>query len=126
MLDPAVGHPSDISAAHHLTRAGSAGSERSYAGDQELAPAGHDFHATMESMPDYRAIEQQIQEMLGSPRRPVAVAYLDAPPAGVQKFSGSEPSSCSFWRLAAGGRAFYTVPADHLNCPVGGYTHNTL
>ena len=77
-------------------------------------------------MSDYRAIEQQIQEMLGSTRRPVAVAYLDAPPAGVQKFSGSEPSSCSFWRLAAGGRAFYTVPADHFNCPVGGYTHNTL
>ncbi|HLK49758.1 MAG TPA: DUF169 domain-containing protein [Bryobacteraceae bacterium] len=77
-------------------------------------------------MPDYRAIEHQILEMLGSVRRPVAVAFLDAPPAGVPKFSGSEPSSCSFWRLAAGGRVFYTVPADHFNCPVGGYTHNTL
>ena len=80
----------------------------------------------MESMPDYRVLEQQIQQMLGSTRRPVAVAYLDAPPAGVQKFEGSEPSSCSFWRLAAAGRAFYTIPADHFNCPVGGYTHNTL
>lgn len=77
-------------------------------------------------MPDYRAIEQQIQQMLGSARRPVAVAYLDAPPAGVTRFEGSEPSSCSFWRLAAEGRSFYTVPADHFNCPVGGYTHNTL
>lgn len=77
-------------------------------------------------MPDYRAIEQHIREMLGSERRPVAVAYLDAPPAGVARFEGSEPSSCSFWRLAAGGRAFYTVPADHFNCPVGGYTHKTL
>ena len=77
-------------------------------------------------MPDYRVLEQQIQQMLGSTRRPVAVAYLDAPPAGVQKFEGSEPSSCSFWRLAAAGRAFYTIPADHFNCPVGGYTHNTL
>ncbi|MBZ5577396.1 MAG: DUF169 domain-containing protein [Acidobacteriia bacterium] len=77
-------------------------------------------------MPDYRALEQQIQQMLGSTRRPVAVAYLDAAPAGVAKFEGSEPSSCSFWRLAANGRAFYTVPADHFNCPVGGYTHNTL
>ena len=77
-------------------------------------------------MPNYRAIEQHIREMLGSERRPVAVAYLDTPPPGVSRFEGSEPSSCSFWRLAAGGRTFYTVPADHLNCPVGGYTHKTL
>jgi uncharacterized protein (DUF169 family) len=34
------------------------------------------------------------------------------------------PSSCSFWRLAADGRAFYTEAADHYNCPVGSYTHN--
>ena len=29
-----------------------------------------------------------------------------------------------FWRLAADGRAFYTTPADHYNCPIGSYTHN--
>lgn len=77
-------------------------------------------------MPDYRAIEEKIQGVLGSTRRPVAVTFLDAPPAGVAKFAGSEPSSCSFWRIAAGGRTFYTVASDHLNCPVGGYTHSTL
>jgi uncharacterized protein (DUF169 family) len=77
-------------------------------------------------MPDYRALEQQIRQVLGSTRRPVAVTYLEMPPAGVTRFEGSEPSSCSFWRLAAEGRVFYTVPADHFNCPVGGYTHNTL
>jgi len=80
----------------------------------------------MEGMPDYRAIEQQIQQLLGSERRAVAVTYCDAPPAGVKKFEGSEPSSCSFWRLAAAGRVFYTIPADHFNCPVGSYTHNTV
>lgn len=84
------------------------------------------FAATMECMPDYRFVEQKIRDVLGSDRRPVAVAYLDAPPAGIPKFEGSEPSSCSFWRLAAAGRTFYTVPADHFNCPVGSYTHNTL
>jgi uncharacterized protein (DUF169 family) len=57
-------------------------------------------------------------------RRPVAVAYLQRAPAGVKKFEGSEPSGCSFWRLAADGRTFYTVPADHFNCAVGAYTHN--
>lgn len=77
-------------------------------------------------MLDYVSLEQQIQLILASSRRPVAVTFLDAPPSGVTRFEGSEPSSCSFWRLAAGGRVFYTVPADHFNCPVGGYTHNTL
>lgn len=77
-------------------------------------------------MPDYRAMETKIQQMLGTTRRPVAVAFLEAPPAGVTRFTGSEPSSCSFWRLAAEGRAFYTVPSDHFNCPVGSYAHNTV
>jgi uncharacterized protein (DUF169 family) len=80
----------------------------------------------MAFMSDYRAIEDKIQGMLGATRRPVAITFLEAPPAGVGKFAGSEPSSCSFWRIAAGGRTFYTVASDHLNCPVGGYTHNTL
>ncbi|HUB83948.1 MAG TPA: DUF169 domain-containing protein [Bryobacteraceae bacterium] len=77
-------------------------------------------------MSDFRAIEEKIQGMLGSSRRPVAVTFLDAPPDGVARFSGSMPSSCSFWKLAAAGSTFFTVPSDHLNCPVGGYTHNTL
>jgi len=64
--------------------------------------------------------------MLGGSRRPVAIVFLDSEPAGLEKFAGSVPSSCSFWKLAAAGRAFYTVPSDHWNCPVGGYTHNTL
>jgi uncharacterized protein (DUF169 family) len=57
-------------------------------------------------------------------RRPVAVTYLERAPGGVEKFEGSEPSGCSFWRLAADGRTFYTVPEDHFNCAVGAYTHN--
>ena len=57
-------------------------------------------------------------------RRPVAVTFLDAEPGGVERFTVSMPSGCSFWRLAAGGRVFYTVPADHFNCAVGAYTHN--
>ena len=77
-------------------------------------------------MSDYRAIEEKIQGVLGAARRPVAVTFLDAPPEGVEKFAGSEPASCSFWRIAAAGRTFYTVASDHLNCPIGGYTQNTL
>src|SRR5215831_10666848 len=75
-------------------------------------------------MPDYRAVEGQLTHALSLNRRPVAVAFRAAPPPGVPKFIGIEPSGCSFWRLAAAERAFYTVPADHHNCPIGSYTHN--
>src|ERR1700760_4208011 len=77
-------------------------------------------------MPDYREIEGKIQKLLAGERRPVAIAFLDAPPRGVAQFQGAEPSSCSFWRIAAAGRTFYTLASDHWNCPIGGYTHNTL
>jgi len=75
-------------------------------------------------MADYRRMEEQLTEALGLRRRPVAVAFRDAAPAGVMKFSGSEPSGCSFWRIAASGRSFYTVAGDHHNCATGSYTHN--
>lgn len=75
-------------------------------------------------MTDYRDMEQRLSAMLGFRRRPVGVAFREHPPAGVARFEGTAPSSCSFWRLAAAGRAFYTVPADHYNCPIGSHTHN--
>lgn len=75
-------------------------------------------------MPDWKRIEGRMHDALSLPRRPVAVAFLEGPPAGVVKFTGSEPSGCSYWRLAAQGRAFYTTPADHYNCLIGSYTHN--
>ena len=54
----------------------------------------------------------------------ITVTYADSVPDDVEKFEGSEPSGCSFWRLAAAGSVFYTEPADHYNCPVGSFTHN--
>jgi uncharacterized protein (DUF169 family) len=53
----------------------------------------------------------------------IAVSFLDAPPAGVERFAGTVPSGCSFWSLASRKGGFYTVPSDHLNCPIGAYTH---
>ena len=75
-------------------------------------------------MANWKELETQFTHRLSLTRRPVAVAFLDAEPAGITKFSGTEPAGCSFWRLAAEGRTFYTVPADHFNCAVGAYTHN--
>lgn len=71
-----------------------------------------------------KEIEQQIAAVTKPARKPVAITFLDEAPAHVQKFDGSEPSGCSFWRLAAAGRTFYTVPENHFNCAVGAYTHN--
>lgn len=75
-------------------------------------------------MTDHRDMEQRLSSMLGLRRRPVGVAFRDTPPPGVARFEGAAPSGCSFWRIAAGGRSFYTVPGDHYNCPIGSYTHN--
>jgi uncharacterized protein (DUF169 family) len=75
-------------------------------------------------MTNYADIERRLTEVLHLSRRPVAIAFRDTPPAGIEKLSGSQPSGCSFWRLAAAGKVFYTVPSDHYNCPVGSYTHN--
>jgi uncharacterized protein (DUF169 family) len=75
-------------------------------------------------MAPWQSLETRFADGLRLTHRPVAVTFLDAPPAGVEKFKGSQPSSCSFWRLAAGGHVFYTIPADHFNCAVGSYTHN--
>ncbi len=75
-------------------------------------------------MTDYRSLEQRLSARLTLTRRPVAVAFRNAAPPGVARFAGSEPSGCSFWRLAMQGRAFYTIPEDHHNCAIGSYTHN--
>src|SRR5208282_230144 len=71
-----------------------------------------------------KEIERQVAAVTKAARRPVAVIFLDEAPTNVKKFEGSEPSGCSFWRLAAEGRTFYTVPENHFNCAVGAYTHN--
>jgi uncharacterized protein (DUF169 family) len=75
-------------------------------------------------MTDFRRLEQQLTQTLGLERRPVAVAFRDSAPAGVAPFTGTLPSGCSFWKLAADGRTFFTTAADHYNCPIGSYTHN--
>lgn len=67
----------------------------------------------------------QLQSQLGLERKPIAIAFLDAPPRGVEPWSGGPmPAGCAFWQQAWSGRSFYTIPADHFNCPIGCHTHN--
>jgi len=76
------------------------------------------------SIRNWNDLETRIGSAIKLTRRPVAVTFLEGAPPNVEKFLGSEPSGCSFWRLAAGGRVFYTAPENHFNCAVGAYTHN--
>jgi len=75
-------------------------------------------------MADYAALEQTLTDTLHLTRRPVAVAFRESAPDDVARLEGTRPSGCTFWGMAADGRVFYTVPADHYNCPIGSYTHN--
>ena len=78
----------------------------------------------MNGQTDWKELEARIGSAVRLSHRPVAVSFLQAVPEGVGRFDGTEPSGCSFWRIAAAGRAFYTVPEDHFNCAVGAHTHN--
>jgi uncharacterized protein (DUF169 family) len=75
-------------------------------------------------MTDYERIEKLFTKNLNLRHRPVAVSFLETAPPAAEKFEGMLPSGCSFWKLASEGRVFYTVGADHFNCPIGSYTHN--
>ncbi|MGE3271951.1 MAG: DUF169 domain-containing protein [Chloroflexota bacterium] len=58
---------------------------------------------------------------LGLKRTPVAFAFLDEVPAGVQVTSAVEPSACTFWRLAEED-LFFAAADRHLECGVGTMT----
>ncbi len=72
---------------------------------------------------DLKTQGMQMQELLGLTLPPVAIAFRDAPPAGVPRIKGPAPAGCGYWRLAADGNVFYTEAADHYSCPVGAHTH---
>jgi len=59
---------------------------------------------------------------LNSP--PIAIAFLDTAPAGVNHVAAEEAAGCGYWRRAADGEVFYTVANDHKRCPIGAHTHN--
>jgi uncharacterized protein (DUF169 family) len=65
-----------------------------------------------------------LEELLSLTSAPVAIAFVDAAPAGVAHVSDVEPAGCGYWRRAATGEVFYTIADDHKSCPVGAHTHN--
>ncbi len=69
-------------------------------------------------------MQTTIADLLHLASPAVAIAFVDEPPAGVAHVADIEPAGCGYWRRAADGETFYTLPADHTRCAVGAHTHN--
>ena len=65
----------------------------------------------------------QITELLGLRKSPVAVKFDKQAPSGVPHIDQPAVAGCSYWKLAAEGQTFYTKAEDHYGCPVGAHTH---
>lgn len=60
----------------------------------------------------------RLSSLLSLDRPPVAVSFVNEPPAGLDVTTRAVPSSCSFW--TEGERGLFYAPAEaHHNCPVG-------
>ena len=68
--------------------------------------------------------QSQLADLLELRVTPVAVAFVDTPPAGVRRVSSPEPAGCGYWRRAAAGEVFFTLADDHKRCPIGAHTHH--
>jgi uncharacterized protein (DUF169 family) len=66
---------------------------------------------------------RQLVDLLRLTTAPVAITFQAAPPANLRRIATAGPSSCTYWKRAADGEAFYTTADDHFACPIGGYTH---
>jgi uncharacterized protein (DUF169 family) len=67
---------------------------------------------------DNSDIADRLVDSLGLDAPPVALAFVDAAPAGCAVDTVPAPSACSFWRRAEQG-LFFAPAASHFNCPVG-------
>jgi uncharacterized protein (DUF169 family) len=65
-----------------------------------------------------------LTDLLGLQSSPVAISFVEEPPAGMRRVSSGEPASCGYWRRAAEGEVFYTTAEDHKSCPIGAHTHS--
>jgi uncharacterized protein (DUF169 family) len=65
----------------------------------------------------------QISDLLGLRRPPVAVKVQSSTPEDIPRIDAPATAGCTYWRLAAEGKTFYTEPSDHYGCPIGAHTH---
>ena len=74
-------------------------------------------------MNNYTTQAAQLEESLQLSLPPVALAFADELPAGVQPYGEVAPAGCYFWQEAAQ-RVFSTTAKDHELCSIGVHTHN--
>lgn len=65
----------------------------------------------------------EINALLGLRRQPVAIKFQESAPEGMPRIDEAAVSGCTYWKLAAEGRTFYTQESDHYGCPIGSHTH---
>jgi uncharacterized protein (DUF169 family) len=70
---------------------------------------------------DNQTCARTLVDELKLERTPVALAFVDAPPAGIDVTTATEPSACTFWRQAEHG-LFYAAADRHQECGVGAMT----
>jgi uncharacterized protein (DUF169 family) len=66
----------------------------------------------------YGETADRIATLLELELPPVALAFVDEAPDGVESTDAIVPSACAFWRRAEEG-VFYAPAEAHFNCPVG-------
>lgn len=64
------------------------------------------------------ATAEKISQALGLETSPIAMTFVDEPPAQMLRLEEASPSACSFWRRAEQG-VFYATAEQHFNCPIG-------
>jgi uncharacterized protein (DUF169 family) len=74
-------------------------------------------------MSDLQKLANDLMHSLQLSLPPIAIAFCDAPPAGVPSFDGVVPAGCVFWQEAAR-HSFVTSTKDHELCSIGVHTHH--
>ncbi len=67
---------------------------------------------------DNSKINQEIASAFGLDIPPIAMAFVDNQPQGVETMEEEVPSFCTFWRMAEK-KSFYAPANKHYNCPIG-------
>src|SRR5205807_1409910 len=83
---------------------------------------------TNASVPETKAMTltkaaKQLTDLLKLRTPPVSLSFRTSAPVEIPRIPSAEASACTYWKLAAQGRTFYTEAADHYHCPIGAYTH---
>jgi uncharacterized protein (DUF169 family) len=81
------------------------------------------YTLTREDTLDHLDMGKKLDGLLGLRHAAIAIAFTDAPPAGMSRVRKAGPAGCSYWKMASDGETFYTTGDDHQSCPVGAYTH---